>query len=71
MLLPFVRGGERYHDNLRPFLQHHSEKHRKAMNASTRTYNDICKIINDLMIDADNVCLRRLRDFAKPDPERD
>ncbi|EFO65420.1 Hypothetical protein GLP15_3823 [Giardia lamblia P15] len=65
MLLPFVRGGEKYHDSLRLFLQQHSERHRKAMNASTRTYNDICKIINDLMIDANNVCLRRLRDFAK------
>lgn len=65
ILLPFVRGGEKYHDSLKPFLQRHSEKHRKAMNTSTHTYNNICKMINDLMIDAGPVCLRRLRDFAK------
>lgn len=64
ILFPFVKSGERYHHSLKPFLQQHSEKHLKAMNASTRRYNSICKIINDLLIDANSVSLRRLRDFA-------
>ena len=69
VLLPFIKGGEKYHETLGPFLQHHAEKHRKAVTASTRTYNNICKIINDLMIDATGISLRRLRDFAKKSPE--